>query len=81
MSALLELSLRDLERVLYYEEHIVIDGGDTPLKKKELLTEERYREHKERFGNNFKVKMGAEAIRSLLKELDRFCPDYKLIFP
>ncbi len=70
MGALLDLSLRDLERILYYEEYVVVDPGDAPLKKKELLTEERYREYKERFGSNFKVKRGAEAIRSLLKELD-----------
>jgi DNA-directed RNA polymerase subunit beta' len=70
MSAFLELSLRDLERVLYYEEYVVLDAGDTPLKKKELLTEERYREYKDKFGSNFKVKMGAEAIRILLKEVD-----------
>jgi len=70
MSALLELSLRDLERIIYYEEFIVIDPGDTPLKKKELLTEERYREYKDKFGNNFKAKMGAGAIRQLLSEHD-----------
>ncbi|MBN1871690.1 MAG: DNA-directed RNA polymerase subunit beta' [Candidatus Omnitrophica bacterium] len=70
MSALLELSLRDLERVLYYEEFIVIDPGDTPLKKKELLTEERYREYREKFGASFKAGMGAEAIRTLMKELN-----------
>ncbi|MBL7071978.1 MAG: DNA-directed RNA polymerase subunit beta' [Candidatus Omnitrophica bacterium] len=70
LSALLELSLRDLERIIYYEEYIVIDPGDTPLKIKELLSEERYREYKDKFGGNFKAKMGAEAIRQLLKEHD-----------
>jgi len=69
MSALLELSLRDLERVIYYEEYIVTDPGDTPLKKKELLTEERFREYKEKFGTVFKAMMGAEAIRELFKEI------------
>jgi len=69
MSALLELSLRDLERVLYYEEYIVIDPGDAPVKKRDLLTEDRYREYKEKFGNTLKAKMGAEAIRDLLKEV------------
>ena len=69
MGALLELSLRDLERVLYYEEYIVIDPGDAPLKKRDLLTEDRYREYKEKFGNSLKAKMGAEAIRDLLKEV------------
>ncbi|MDP3789759.1 MAG: DNA-directed RNA polymerase subunit beta', partial [Candidatus Omnitrophota bacterium] len=69
MSALLELSLRDLERVLYYEEYIVLDPGDAPVKKRDLLTEDRYREYKEKFGNSLKAKMGAEAIRDLLKEV------------
>ena len=70
MGALLSMSVRELERVLYYEEYIVIDPGDTPLKKKELLTEEKYRECKDRYGASFTAKMGAEAIREFLKELD-----------
>jgi len=70
MGALLRMSVRELERVLYYEEYIVIDPGDTPLKKKELLTEERYRECKERYGTTFVAKMGAEAIREFLKALE-----------
>ena len=70
MSALLNLSLRDLEKVIYYEEYIVIDPGDSPLKKKELLTEERYQECREKYGSQFKALMGAEGIRQLLKELD-----------
>jgi len=70
MGALLRMSVRELERVLYYEEYIVIDPGDTPLKKKELLTEERFREARERYGATFVAKMGAEAIKALLKEQD-----------
>ncbi|MBU4376424.1 MAG: DNA-directed RNA polymerase subunit beta' [Candidatus Omnitrophica bacterium] len=70
MSALLELSLRDLERVIYYEEYIVLDPGDAPVKKRDMLTEDRYREYKEKFGGNLKAKMGAEAIRDLLKEVN-----------
>ncbi|NQT46163.1 MAG: DNA-directed RNA polymerase subunit beta' [Candidatus Omnitrophica bacterium] len=67
---LLGINIRDLERVLYYEDYIVIDPGDTPLKKKELLSEDRYREYRERFGNAFVAKMGAEATLDLFKELD-----------
>lgn len=68
---LLQINARDLERVLYYEEYIVIDPGKTPIKKKELLNEERYNEYRKKFGaNSFVAKMGAEAIRDLLKELD-----------
>ena len=70
ISHLLDITLRDLEKVLYYEEYIVIAPGDSPLKKKELLNEEKYREYRERYGNTFTAKMGAEAIRDLLKEID-----------
>ncbi|MBI3320412.1 MAG: DNA-directed RNA polymerase subunit beta', partial [Candidatus Omnitrophica bacterium] len=70
LSTLLDMTLRDLERVLYYEEYVVIDPGETPLKKKELLSEERYQEAVKKFGHNFTAKMGAEAVRDLLKEMD-----------
>ncbi len=70
MSALLDIGLRDLERVIYYEEYVVVDPGSTPLKKKELLTDEQYQEALEKYGSNFKAKIGAEAISELLKELD-----------
>ncbi|MCM8800701.1 MAG: DNA-directed RNA polymerase subunit beta' [Candidatus Omnitrophica bacterium] len=70
LSALLEMSLRDLEKVIYYEEYIVIDPGNTPLRKKELLSEEKYQEAVSKYGQSFKAKIGAEAIRDLLKELD-----------
>ncbi len=68
--ALLQMSVRELERVLYYEEYVVIDPGDTPLKKKDLLTEEKYRECRDKYGATFVAKMGAEAIKELLKEID-----------
>ena len=70
MSLLLNIGLRDLERVIYYEEYIVVDPGETPLKKKELLTEERYRQYSEEHGGKFKAMIGAEGIRKLLEELD-----------
>jgi DNA-directed RNA polymerase subunit beta' len=70
MGTLLNMTIRELERVLYYEEYIVIDPGETPLKKKELLTEAKYQEMRAKYGNKFKAKMGAEAIKELLKELD-----------
>ena len=66
MGALLQMSVRELERVLYYEEYVVIDPGDTALKKKELLTEERYRECRQQYGSSFVAKMGAEGVRELL---------------
>jgi len=70
MSALLDIGLRDLERIIYYEEYVVVDPGTTPLKKKELLTDEQYQEALSKYGASFKAKIGAEAISELLKELD-----------
>ncbi|MDD5465070.1 MAG: DNA-directed RNA polymerase subunit beta' [Candidatus Omnitrophica bacterium] len=70
MSALLDIGLRDLERIIYYEEYVVVDPGTTPLKKKELLTDEQYQEALSKYGANFKARIGAEAISELLKELD-----------
>ncbi len=70
MAALLDIGLRDLEKIIYYEEYVVVDPGTTPLKKKELLSEEKFQEALEKYGSNFKAKIGAEAIRDLLKEMD-----------
>jgi len=70
ISALLDIGLRDLEKIIYYEEYIVIDPGDTGLKKGELLTEDRYQELQEKYGTGFKAKIGAEAVLELLKEID-----------
>jgi DNA-directed RNA polymerase subunit beta' len=70
MSALLNIGLRDLEKIIYYEEYVVVDPGKTPLKKNELLSEEKYQEEVAKYGQDFKARIGAEAIRDLLKELD-----------
>ncbi|MBI1987476.1 MAG: DNA-directed RNA polymerase subunit beta' [Nitrospinae bacterium] len=67
---LLDMSLRELERILYFENYVVIDPGETSLKYKELLNEERHRETLELYGEKFKAGMGAEAIRELLRALD-----------
>ncbi|HEX2254769.1 MAG TPA: DNA-directed RNA polymerase subunit beta' [Thermoanaerobaculia bacterium] len=68
---LLDISLRDLERVLYFESYVVIDPGETDLAEGELLTEERFRELRDQYGDGaFLAKMGAEAIKSLLAGLD-----------
>ncbi len=75
LSAILGLGLRELEKVIYYEEYVVIDPQDTPLKKRELLSEEKYQACLEKYGASFKAKIGAEAIRDMLKEadLDELC--------
>ncbi|MDN5294219.1 MAG: DNA-directed polymerase subunit beta [Eubacteriales bacterium] len=70
MGLLLDMSPRALEKVLYFVSYVVIDPGDTPLMKKQLLTEMEYRELREKYGNSFKAGMGAEAIKKLLEEID-----------
>jgi len=70
LGQILDISSRDLERVVYYESYIVIDPGDTPLKEKELLSEERYRAYREQYGDKFVAKMGAEALKELLQEVE-----------
>ena len=70
LSALLQIGLRDLEKIIYYEEYVVLDPGETPLKKKELLSEDKYQELLITHGGAFKAKIGAEAIRDLLREID-----------
>src|SRR3990167_5436827 len=70
LSALLQVTLRDMEKLIYYEEYIVVDPGNTPLKKNQLLSEDEYQEALIKYGGGFKSKIGAEAVRDLLKELD-----------
>jgi DNA-directed RNA polymerase subunit beta' len=68
---LLNMSIRDLERILYYESYVVIDPGKTGFKKREIITEDQYNEvMDEQPDNGLKARMGAEAIRDLLGELD-----------
>ncbi|HPQ03574.1 MAG TPA: DNA-directed RNA polymerase subunit beta', partial [Bacillota bacterium] len=70
MGLLLDMSPRSLEKVLYFASYIVTDPGDTPLSKKQLLTESEYREYREKYGQLFKAGMGAEAIQELLRDID-----------
>ncbi len=70
MGLLLDLPVAALRSVLYYEKFIVIEAGDTDLKKMQLLTEEEYYEAQDRFGGAFTAGMGAESIRSLLENID-----------
>ncbi len=67
---LLDLTLKELERILYFESHVVIDQGDTPLKTGELLSDERYREAREEYGDSFDAGIGAEALKVMLSRLD-----------
>ena len=67
---MLDISPRLLEKVLYFASYIVTDPGLTPLDKKQLLTEKEYREMCDRYGDEFEAAMGAEAVQTLLKEID-----------
>ncbi|WP_289086292.1 DNA-directed RNA polymerase subunit beta' [uncultured Spongiibacter sp.] len=67
---LLDMTLRDIERILYFESYVVTDPGMTTLEKGQLLSDEQYFEAMEEFGDDFTAKMGAEAIMHLLTELD-----------
>src|SRR5262245_60929979 len=66
---LLDITLRDLERILYFEAYVVIDPGDADIEEKELLAEDRYRKLREEHGDKFVARMGAEAIKELLRRV------------
>ena len=71
IGTLLDVTLKELEKVLYFESYVVVDPGKTPLQERELLSETRYRKLYEEHGPDaFRAAMGAEAIRELLKKLD-----------
>ena len=70
IGTLIGLTLRELEKVLYYEEYIVIDPGETGLKEKELLSDEKYRKYREQYKDGFHALMGAEAVKEILKKVD-----------
>ena len=70
MGLLLNISPRQLEKVIYFVSYIVLDGGDTPLEKMALLTETEYRDNREKYGNGFRAGIGAEAIKEFLEDLD-----------
>ena len=70
MGLVLDISPRNLEKVLYFAAYIVIDPGETDFVYKEVLTEQQYREAKDKYGNGFRAAMGAEAVRELLTHID-----------
>ncbi|MEZ0537020.1 DNA-directed RNA polymerase subunit beta' [Caldicellulosiruptoraceae bacterium PP1] len=71
MSLILDITPRNLEKVLYFASYIVTDPGDvSELQKKQILTDKEYREYRDKYGDRFKAGMGAEAIKELLKEID-----------
>ena len=82
MGLILDISPKALENVLYFVQRIVIDPGDTPLMKYQLLSEAEYNTFYEKYGNKFVAEMGAEAIKTLLAEIDieELAKDHSCVF-
>ena len=70
LGALLDMKTSDLEKVIYFQDYVVTEPGDAPLKRKQILTEEEYREAREKHGDRFIAEMGAEAVKKLLGQID-----------
>ena len=70
MGFVLDMSPRDLEEVLYFVSYVVLDPGSAPLEKKQTISDKEYRAYYEKYGNTFRVGMGAEAIKELLQQVD-----------
>ncbi|HEU4418719.1 MAG TPA: DNA-directed RNA polymerase subunit beta', partial [Planctomycetota bacterium] len=70
LGTLLGLKTASLEKVIYFQDYVVIDAGDTPLKAQQLLSEDEYRQARQKYGMAFQAGMGAEAVRDLLRGLD-----------
>ena len=70
MGLMLDMTLREIERILYFEAYVVVEPGMTDLERGQMLTEENYLEALENYGDDFEAKMGAEAIRELLLSID-----------
>ena len=70
MGLVLDMSPRDLEEVLYFVSYVVLDPGPAPLEKKQTISDKEYRAYYEKYGNTFRVGMGAEAIKELLQQVD-----------
>jgi len=70
LGTLLDMKTADLEKVILFQDYVVVDAGQTPLKYKQVLNEDEFRSAKETYGDDFKAQMGAEAVKSLLTELN-----------
>ena len=70
MGLVLDMSPRELEEVLYFVSYVVLDPGAAPLEKKQTISDKEYRAYYEKYGNTFRVGMGAEAIKELLEQVD-----------
>ncbi|GLX71080.1 DNA-directed RNA polymerase subunit beta' [Paenibacillus glycanilyticus] len=70
MGLALDMSPRSLEEIIYFASYVTTDPGDTPLEKKQLLSEKEYRSYREKYGYGFQASMGAEAVKKLLQDID-----------
>jgi DNA-directed RNA polymerase subunit beta' len=70
MGLALDMSPRSLEEIIYFASYVVTDPGDTPLEKKQLLSEKEYRSYRDKYGYAFQAGMGAEAVKKLLQDID-----------
>jgi DNA-directed RNA polymerase subunit beta' len=70
LGTLLDMKTTSLEKIIYFQDYVVVDPGDSPLKEKQLLTEEDFRKAREQYGDTFEADMGAEAIKKLLERLN-----------
>ena len=70
LGTLLDMKTTSLERIIYFQDYVVVDPGDTPLKERQLLSEEEFRKARESYGDTFVADMGAEAVRKMLGRLD-----------
>ncbi|TDF91444.1 DNA-directed RNA polymerase subunit beta' [Paenibacillus piri] len=70
MGLALDMSPRSLEEIIYFASYVVTDPGDTPLEKKQLLSEKEYRSYREKYGYAFQAGMGAEAVKKLLQDIE-----------
>src|SRR5688572_4200532 len=70
LGTLLDMKTTSLEKIIYFQDYVVVESGETALKKKQLLTEDEYRKAREMYGDGFEAGMGAEAVKKLLEQLD-----------
>src|SRR5206468_2990222 len=70
LGTLLDMKTTSLEKIIYFQDYVVVDPGETPLKQRQLLTEEDFRKARESYGDGFEADMGAEAVKKLLEQLN-----------
>src|SRR5690554_908104 len=70
LGTLLDMKTTDLEKVIYFQDYVVVDPGNTPLKEKQLLTEDEFRQARDKYGDEFDADMGAEAVKRLLQRMN-----------